>query len=134
MMLLAEGSLVALVGWSAVLIVFLVVGLLWAVRIKRRLNQADDDDEPAPAMGFTLSDLRRMHRAGQINDAEFARAKDKIVEAAKKAAERIPAAGGGPGGRDSADAIRARQRDPRRGFDVLPRQQDAPPPDAEPGP
>ena len=108
MMLLADGRVFSVVLWSAVLLVLLGVGLVWGMRFKRRMTQEDDGD--APPMGFTLGDLRRMHRAGQLNDAEFAKAKDKIIEAAKKAAERPAPAAGAKG------AARLSQR----GFDVLP--------------
>lgn len=133
---LAEARIAELMIWLTVAIVLLVLGLIWATRLKRRMNQAD---EPAPVMGFTLSDLRQLHRAGQLTDAEFARAKDKIVEAARKEPERPPpaAATSGPdplGDRFSAEAIRARRlprEDPRRGFDVLP---PTPGPDADNSP
>lgn len=101
-----EGSVTSVILWSAVLIALLIAGLMWGLRFKRRLNQ---EDEAAPPMGFTLGDLRQMHRAGQINDAEFVKAKEKIIEAAKKAAERparVPPAG--------APGLS------QRGFDVLP--------------
>jgi hypothetical protein len=125
---LAESSIAEVMIWLVLVMVLLVVGLMWATRLKRRMNQAD---EPVPATGFTLSDLRQMHRAGQLTDAEFAKAKDKIVEAARRAPEPpATAAGAGaaappaaPDDRFSADAIRARRaarEDPRRGFDVLP--------------
>jgi hypothetical protein len=44
-------------------------------------------DETSGA-GFTLSDLRRLHKSGQMSDAEFERAKAKVVEAARRATER----------------------------------------------
>ena len=105
-MMLADGRVVSVVMWLAALMVVLVVGLMWGLRLKRRLSQAD---EPAAPMGFTLSDLRQMHRSGQISDAEFAKARDKIIEAAKKAAERPPPV-----------AARGAARLAQRGFDVLP--------------
>ena len=131
-MMLAESDVAGVIVWLAGLMVVLVVGLTWALRLKRRMAQ--EEEEPAPPLGFTLSDLRQMHRAGQISDAEFTKAKDKIVDAAKKAAEQPPpgAAAGAP--RDSADAIRARRLvppTPQHGFEVLPRED--PTGGAEPG-
>ena len=38
--------------------------------------------------GFTLSDLRQLHKAGKMTDREFELAKAKILEAAKRASER----------------------------------------------
>jgi hypothetical protein len=91
--------------WSAAMLVLLAVGMAFAVRLKRRMKQVDD--APASMAGFTLSDLRQMHRAGQLTDEEFDRAKGKIVAAAQKAAERIPPQT--DPARDSTDAIRARR-------------------------
>ena len=92
------------------LVVVSVIGLAVAIRVKRYM-QRDDPAGPAPSAGFTLSDLRAMHRAGQLTDAEFEKAKEKIVVAAQKAAERIAAPPpGAPVDRDSADAIRERRR------------------------
>lgn len=117
-MVLAETDVPGLLFWLAMALVLLVVGVTWALRLKRQMSQ---DDEPAGAMGFTLSDLRQMHRAGQLSDDEFAKAKGKIVGAAQEVPERAAAAD--VSDRDSADAIRARRlnrQDPRRGFEVLP--------------
>jgi hypothetical protein len=112
-MMLADGRVMSVVMWLAAALVILVFGLMWGLRLKRRLSQAD---EPAAPMGFTLSDLRQLHRSGQISDAEFARARDKIIEAAKKAAER------------QAPAPTGAAPLAQRGFDVLP------PDGADPGP
>ncbi len=105
MITLATANPASLIAWSVAILLLLVVGMVWAIRLKRRMNQ---EDAPAPPLGFTLSDLRRMHRAGQLTDDEFAKAKDKIVDAAKKAAERMPVPSGVVA-RDSPDAIRARR-------------------------
>ena len=84
---LAEVSserIAGVVAWSVGLLLALVLGMVAAARLKRRLRQ--DDVQPAAASGFTLSDLRQMHRSGQLTDAEFERAKEKVVAAAQKAA------------------------------------------------
>jgi hypothetical protein len=106
MVVLAETSLAGVIIWCVVLIAALIAGLVFALRLKRRYTA--EDDAPATASGFTLSDLRQMHKLGQLTDEEFERAKEKVVAAAKKAAERKldPAV---PIERDSADAIRARR-------------------------
>ncbi len=70
--------------WSLVLIGVLAVGLVVVSKVKRRLQEPD---QPS-SMGFTLSDLRQLHKSGQMTDEEFEKAKAKVVEAAKKAAER----------------------------------------------
>ena len=108
--LAAETSSVDVVGvilWSVVLLALLIAGMAFALRLKRRMK-AEDGDAAAPVAGFTLSDLRQMHRTGQLSDAEFERAKEKVVAAAKKAAERAQVPGA-PVERDSPDAIRARR-------------------------
>jgi hypothetical protein len=70
--------------WSLALLGVLAVGLLVVSKVKRRLQEPD----PPASAGFTLSDLRQLHKSGQMSDEEFERAKAKVVEAAKKAAER----------------------------------------------
>lgn len=63
-----------------------VVGLVVVSRVKKQLQSSD---EPNPvATGFTLSDLRQMHKAGKMSDAEFEKAKAKVIDAARRAAER----------------------------------------------
>ena len=52
--------------WSGVLIGALIVGMVVVSKVKRRLQQPD---EPVSA-GFTLSDLRRLHKSGQMTDEE----------------------------------------------------------------
>jgi hypothetical protein len=77
--------------WSLVLIGVLAVGLVVVSKVKRRLQET----EQPSSMGFTLSDLRQLHKTGQMTDEEFERAKAKVVEAAKKAAERDAKPAGG---------------------------------------
>ena len=60
------------------------VGLLIVQQVRKRLQHTD---EPVSS-GFTLSDLRQLHKSGQMSDEEFERAKAKVIEAAKRAAER----------------------------------------------
>jgi hypothetical protein len=113
--------------WSLALLGVLAVGLLVVSKVKRRLQEPD---APVSA-GFTLSDLRQLHKSGQMTDEEFERAKAKVVEAARKAAERDakpPLAGrargqlpgmidpslGDKGGADEGDAEGPRPRPPNR--------------------
>ena len=74
----------AILWWSAVLIALLIVALIAVAQVKKRLM---NQDEPASG-GFTLADLRDMHRQGRMSDAEFERAKEVIVTAARKTADR----------------------------------------------
>ena len=106
-MVIAESDPTSVIFWSVVMIAMLVGGLFLALRLKKKLKS---DDAPSAPLGFTLSDLRDMHRAGQLTDAEFEKAKEKIVLAAQKAAERVVPPAGAVVDRDSAEAIRERRR------------------------
>jgi hypothetical protein len=87
----AEGdfSYAAFFFWC-LLAIGLLVGGFFAVTWVRRW--AKQDDSAAGAIGFTLSDLRQLHKAGQMTDEEFERAKTKMVAATKAAIERKAAA------------------------------------------
>ena len=101
--------------WSAGLILALMVGLWVATRIKRRMQQPE---EPTVAAGFTLADLRQLHRSGQMTDEEFERAKVKVVAAAQRATERNKSAAAGLGAAGLAGASNfpvAESKPPRRG-------------------
>lgn len=69
--------------WSVVLIGLVVAGFAVAMHVKKRLMEPTD---PRSA-GFTLSDLRALHREGKMSDLEFEKAKGAVVEAAKRAAD-----------------------------------------------
>ena len=84
----AESLDVKRIIWTSLALVgLLVAGLVIVSHLKRRLGQ---DDAPVSA-GFTLSDLRQMHKSGQMTDEEFEKAKAMVVGAAKRAAERAEA-------------------------------------------
>jgi hypothetical protein len=68
-------------------LLILVAGGAYAVVWLRRRYWGADDDE-VPFVGFTLGDLRSLHKSGRISQEEFEKAKEKIVAAAKRAAER----------------------------------------------
>lgn len=70
-----------------------VMLLVWAYAVmwlRRRYWGADDG--AVPSTGFTLADLRDLHRSGQISEEEFNRAKEKIVAAHQRALQRDAAA------------------------------------------
>jgi hypothetical protein len=69
---------------SGIVIVVLLIGFVVVTQVKRGIQKLD---EPAGA-GFSLSDLRRLYKEGQMTAEEFEKAKGKVVEAAKRAAER----------------------------------------------
>jgi hypothetical protein len=130
---LAEMSsqrIASVIAWSVGLLLALVLGMVGAARLKRRLRQ--DDFQPAAASGFTLSDLRQMHRAGQLTDAEFERAKEKVLAAAQKAAARAAPPPGVTPEKDSVEAIRlrrlAREAQGNSGQDAAGDDVDDPPP------
>jgi len=66
------------------------IGFIVVQRVKRAYST---EDHPTDAtIGFTLSDLRELHKTGQMSDEEFEKAKAKVIDAAKRAAERDAAA------------------------------------------
>ena len=83
------GRLVVPIG---ILLGVIVVAMVIVTWVKKRMRESD---QPLSA-GFTLSDLRQLHKSGQMSDEEFERAKAKVVEAARRAAERQAAREAGP--------------------------------------
>jgi hypothetical protein len=61
--------------WSLVLIGVILAAFVLVAQVKKRLIAPD---EPATT-GFTLSDLRSLHRKGQMTDEEFEKAKKALV-------------------------------------------------------
>ena len=62
--------------WSFGIILLLVVvaaPVIWWIR--KRLSPNED----FKGEGFTLADLRRLHKSGQMTDEEFERAKAKLI-------------------------------------------------------
>jgi len=92
--MLADFPAATVVKLSLGLVVLVIVGWVTVLQVRRRLTQPDESS----GAGFTLSDLRRLHKSGQMTDAEFERAKAKVVEAARKVAERDDGGAAGPGG------------------------------------
>ena len=81
--------------WSLLLIGLIVAGWLTVWQVKRRLQKTDDVLGNA---GFTLSDLRQLHKSGQMSDDEFEKAKARVVDAARRAAAREDAQSPGSAG------------------------------------
>jgi hypothetical protein len=84
-----ERDFSSVIVWSLALIGVVVVGLVVVSKVKKRLQEPD---QPV-SVGFTLSDLRQLHKSGQMSDEEYERAKAKVVDAAKRAAQRVEAPG-----------------------------------------
>jgi hypothetical protein len=72
------------IWWALILLCLVLLGFYAVVRVKRWVTRHDD----APAAGFTLSDLRALHRSGQMTAEEFEKAKTAIVAASQQAAQR----------------------------------------------
>jgi hypothetical protein len=102
------GSVGSVIGWCLVLVTLVFAGFFTLVRLRRWMKE-----DPAPlGIGFTLDDLRAMHKRGEMTDEQFEKARQKMVKATQAAAEKIkpPGPPGFPVGqvRDSVDEIRAR--------------------------
>lgn len=69
------------VTWSLILIVLLLL-MAGAIAWLRRGMAAQDQ---SPTRGFTLGDLRELHRTGKMTDAEFEAAKGLILQDLKQA-------------------------------------------------
>jgi hypothetical protein len=82
---LADVEISDIVFGSIMLLAIVVAGAYFAMWLRRRIWGSDDDGIPVPPSGFTLGDLRQLHKNGQLSDAEFERAKEKVVESAKRA-------------------------------------------------
>lgn len=61
--------------WLLLLLGVIIVGGAIIYVARRRINAGAAEDSG----GFTLHDLREMHKAGEISDAEFTRAKAHMI-------------------------------------------------------
>ena len=96
---LGFGESQPLASQVARLLLIVVIGGAYAVKWLRKRMWSSDEAE-MPSMGFTLGDLRQLHKEGKLSDAEFERTKEKIVAAAQRAAERQSAKPPGPNPRN----------------------------------
>lgn len=92
--------------WSVVLIVAIFL-LFGAIVVYRKWMNADDT---TTGEGFTLSDLRKLHKEGKMTTEEFEKAKAILIGSLKAAVKDESGPGQGP-----------RTNPP--GFDVLPPDQ-----------
>lgn len=84
--LAAESNVTAsILFWAFGLIVLLIVMLLSAVWIKKRMSPTE---ESAGGGGFTLADLRELRKSGAMTEEEYERAKAKMVQSLQAAASR----------------------------------------------
>jgi hypothetical protein len=85
--ILADDNDALSVVFACLLLAVLVLAWAYAVMwLRRRYWGADDG--AVPSTGFTLADLRELHRSGQISEEEFNRAKEMIVAAHQRAVQR----------------------------------------------
>jgi hypothetical protein len=84
------------------LLLVIVVGGGYLAMWLRKRYWGTEEGEPPP-MGFTLGDLRALHKAGRLSVEEFEKAKEKIVTAAKRAAERDAKSAKPPSGNQHID-------------------------------
>jgi hypothetical protein len=83
---------------SAGLLLLCVALFFVASVVRKKLRDSADD---VSGGGFTLNDLRELHRSGKMSDDEFERAKAALVDATRAAAARA-APPAPPRGRDSS--------------------------------
>jgi len=78
MVLLADESqtAVSILCWSAGIIILLAAAAVAVFFVRKRLSPNEDFS----GEGFTLSDLRRLHKSGQMSDEEFERAKAQLLK------------------------------------------------------
>jgi len=74
--------------WVAILVVIVFVLIVALAIVRKRMSP----DEDFHGEGFSLSDLRQMHKSGQLSEEEFERAKAKMVETMQAAQARRDAA------------------------------------------
>ncbi len=115
--MLAESGVYDIIGWSLALLALLVIGYAAAARIKRALQASDETS----GVGFTLSDLRQMHRSGQMTNEEFEKAKALVLQTTRRAVEKMnpPPAKPAPPGVVPPSSGPAARDDRRHGFDVV---------------
>jgi hypothetical protein len=97
--------------WSIVLIVAILL-LFGGIVLYRKWMNADDT---TTGEGFTLGDLRRLHKEGKMTDGEFESAKAILIGSLKAAAAKSAAAA------TTRPSAGPRKQPP--GFDVLPPEQ-----------
>jgi len=90
-----SGSISSMLIWIIVLIVIVLIGGFIIFNLRRRML-LNDDSVSAGSSGL-LDHLQQMHRSGQIDDEEFAKARNAIIRQvqedmdARKRAETKPA-------------------------------------------
>ncbi len=81
-------SLQGVFFWSAILIVLVLVAFAGYTYLRKWMRS--DDGPSGEARGFTLADLRDLHRQGKMTDAEYEATKAQLMGAAKKMVDQMP--------------------------------------------
>jgi hypothetical protein len=76
----------AIIVWSLILICLIIAGMAVTLQVKKKVTETGGQSDGST--GFTLSDLRKMVKEGNLTPEEFEKARAKIVEAAKRSSER----------------------------------------------
>ena len=69
---------VAIFGWMLVLIVLVFAGFIAVIRVKKWAAKDEEGGE-----NFSLSDLRRLHKAGKLSTEEYEKARAALVAEAQ---------------------------------------------------
>ena len=88
----ARSPVTEIIVWSLLLMGLLIVGLVIALCLKKRLT---DSDVGGAQSGFTLADVREMHRNGQMTFEEFEKAKGELRRCQEGRPGRSPPSTGG---------------------------------------
>ena len=99
---LAQSGVGGVFFWSFILILLIIAGAAAVMRLRRWLKE--DDAPTSSGIGFTLSDLRQLHKQGKMTDEEFERARAKMVEAGRAMAAKMPHPLARPAARGTADS------------------------------
>lgn len=79
-----DANIGGVIGWSLVLFALVIGGFFAVIFIRKWVSQEDTSSK----VGFTLGDMREMLRNGQITQEEYDKAKNQMIEATQRAAER----------------------------------------------
>lgn len=81
---LAANDVSPIFVWSLILAAVIVMGFVLVSWVRRRLTST----EGPPAPGFSLDDLRALHRSGQMSDQEYERARAKMAAGLRQDADK----------------------------------------------
>ena len=86
-MIAQSSDVPSVVVWSLILIGVIIASFYAVMRLRRWLKE---EDIAEGSVGFTLSDLRELHRRGDMTTEEFEKAKSQMLAAGKAATSKMP--------------------------------------------